>query len=158
MYAHLIVKSVTPVVVTGYKLRSKITFEYGDITIETECVIAEGAPGTLSLCLYSDAVPARLPGGEMPKYDDLTESKDAELIFLSKTLPERDIVYVLSLLGVHRRDSVYEKRRRVRVEQPKGRKYKFYERYELLFSQRVDEAWLLTYGGIFGHKKEAGPQ
>ena len=145
MYAHLEMKSEVPMVVTGFRLNSKRTFSYGDITIVTECVFPEGAPtGTISLSFYRDDKAAGLPGGESPE-------GVSELEFISKILPVKDIAYLLSLFGLHRPVDVYENQRRERVETPRARKFKFYNRVELLFSQKVEEAWLQTHGAMLGY-------
>ena len=154
MYAHLKMKAVTPMVVTGYRLRSKTKFEYGKIVIDAECIFPQdSAVGTVSLQIYRDDKPAILQRGKLPEYEDAADPEDAELMFLRKILPENDIVYILWLFGMRRPGSVYEIRRRALVELQKSRTRKSYERYELLFSQSVDEAWMKTYGPLLSHRK-----
>ena len=151
MYAHLEIKSARPVDVTGYRLRSKMMFGYGNITIDAECAFPNDAPdGTILLCLYRDDKAAGLPGGELPEE---ATAEDAELKLLNKILPRSDIVYILSRLGIHGSGDVYENRRRVRIETPRARKHKFYDRFELLLSRGVDENWLRTHGTLFGYNR-----
>ena len=148
MYAHLETKRSTPVYVTGYRLNSKTTFGYGVITVDAECVFSENEPiGLVSLCLYREDNVTGLPE------DGSHDAQEAEAAFIQKILPRNDIVYLLSLLGLHSPGDVYENRRRVRVETPRARKHKFYERVELLYSQRVDEAWLQSHGTLFGYSR-----
>ena len=146
MYAHLELKNATPVAAAGYFTNGNFTFAYGDITIETEIAFFEGADsGTISLCFYSNDKAFGLAGGELPEGMD-------EQSFLSKALPAKDMVYILSLLGLIRPADLYKNRRRVRVETPRARKHKFYERLEVFLSQSVDTVWLREYGRMFGYR------
>ena len=145
MYAHLEVKSRVPVIATGYRLHSKITFAYGDISIEAEVAFPENeTTGTIVINLFRDDKASVLPGGELPE-------ETTELELLSKILPVKDIAYLLALLGMYIPGDVYKDRRRARVETPKARKFKFYERLELLYFQSVDEEWLQLHGALFGY-------
>lgn len=153
MYVHLTTKSVTPMVVTGYRLRSKIRFEYGKIIIDAECAFLEDEnEGELSLCIYRDDEKARLWKGELIKYINFTEAENDVRLFLRQIMPAHDIRYILSLFGMQNPGGIYERRRLTRVRIPKARKREYYDRYDLLFSMSVTERWLKTYGGLFGYR------
>lgn len=145
MYTHLKVTSVIPVVVTGYKMRGKIVCEYGSIKINAECDFPENSKvGILRLVIYRDDRSALL--------ESAAADEERELVLLRKSLPERDLLHVLSLFGFRREIDVYENRRRVQLEALSGRGRKPVFRTELDFSQSVDELWLKAFGALFGYK------
>ena len=153
MYAHLERKSEAPQVPAGSAPDGKAAFTYGDITIATEVVFFKGASaGTISLRFYREDKSAGLPNGELPADTDAAETEDAETVFLRKILPQSDLVYLISLFGLIRPGDLYKNRRRARIDTPRGRKYKFYERLEVLINQTVDDIWLHEYGKMFGYK------
>ena len=144
-YTHLETKSTASVPVAGFKLHSKIMFTYGNISIDAEVTFPESeSNGTILLYIYREDKAAGLPGGELPGDTD-------ELELLNKILPAKDISYILSLFGLHRPGDAYKNRRRTRIETPRARKFKFFDRIELMFSQRVDEAWLQSNGAMTGY-------